>query len=198
MKKTTLIYVSIAIGWLIVLSSYFYYSGIIESFGILYFIAFFMFAVGVLIIYPLYSLFFVVRNGRYYIQKGKHYAKGFNAKFFIYKKEITFEYRISGGAVQNDREQKNKIFGITSILHRKRSHRLAFYSDSDSNVFVCEYVYINGERIILNRKPYKIGEWQTHTIKLKEPIWFGRYHFPYHGGRIKSKYNYFIDLKIID
>ena len=140
--------------------------------------------------------------GRYWIQKGKHYADGLfwsrvrNVKFLFFKKEIELWYRIDPRAIQDDYYQKNKIFGITSILYRRNSVRETFASRPKTKSFdVYNYRYadqMNLQTITdLNRKA---GVWHHSKLKAPKTIWFGLYHFPYHGGKIESKSKYFIDI----
>lgn len=202
MKKETIIIAAILTMWIPILFSYIQPSDVLTWFTNFLFVL--VFTVGGT--YAIFKYFeaklFVPITGRYWIKAGRHYADGLfwsnirNVKMFFFKKEVEFWYRLSPEAIQDDQYQKNKIFGITSVLYRRNSIRETFANRPKFGTFdVYKYTYrgkINFQTITdLNRKP---GVWYHTKLKPQKMIWFGFYHFPYHGGRIASKKNYSIDI----
>ena len=203
MKKEALIISIIVTMWIPILFSYIEPSDLL-TYGTKLLYSIFFASVGTYAIYKYTKVKLTVPiPGRYWIKEGKHYADGLmwtnlrNVKFFFFKKEITFWYRLSEEAIQDDAYQKNKIFGITSVLYRKNSVREVFASRIKRKLFdAYEYSYKDGfnQQLIkeIDRKP---KQWYKSTLKAHKMIWFGLYHFPYHGGKIPSKKKYSIDIR---
>jgi len=150
------------------------------------------------------NLLFKYPNGRRWIKKGNHYCDRHhpfwpNVKFFFFKKDITIAFRIDPRAYQDEPSQWNKIFGISSIIHRKNSARAVWKCARKVNHYkMANYRYLNGERAIDETDyVYKMGEYHYVTIRTPRMIWFGYYHNPYHGGESATQRTYWTDIKVI-
>ena len=203
MKKETLIIAVILLMWVPVLYSYVNLSDFLDFFTELLFLLVLCGSATYATFKYLESKLFSPIHGRYWIQKGAHYSDGLfwtsvrNVKFLVFKREIEFWYRLDKRAIQDDAYQKNKIFGITSIFYRHNSIRMAFASRRSLGTFdAYQYVYANKTNYQLieeiNRKP---GQWYHAKLKAPKTIWFGMYHFPYHGGKKPSDKKYYIDIR---
>jgi len=203
MKKQSLIISIIFAMWIPILISYIHPNDALTFFTQwLFVLAFVSFGTYAIFKY-IESKLFVPLPGRYWIKGGNHYADGLmwtkirNVKFFFFKKEIEFWYRLSQGAIQPDNYQKNKVFGITSVLYRRNSIRIAFASRPKLNVFDSyQYRYANKTNFQMIEDINQNTEtWYHAKLKAHKTIWFGLYHFPYHGGKTPSNQTYNIDIR---
>jgi len=203
MKKQTLIISIIVAMWIPILISYIHPNDALTFFTQwLFVLAFVSFGTYAIFKY-IESKLFIPSPGRYWIKPGNHYADGLfwtnirNVKFLFFKKEVEFWFRIGEDAIQDDAYQKNKIFGITSVFYRRNSIRIAFANRPKIGVFdLYVYKYVNGTNFqIIDGINNKTEIWYYAKLKAPKRIWFGLYHFPYHGGKIPSKKKYSIDIR---
>lgn len=203
MKKEALIITVIFGMWIPILASYIKTDETLEIFTEYLYAAILVPVVIYGFFKYLESKLFKPLPGSYWIKAGKHYSDGIfwtkirNVRFFFFKREIEFWYKLSPGAIQDDGYQKNKIFGITSVFYRRNSIRETFAGRRSFGTFdAYKYVYADKTNYQyledLNRKP---GVWYHSKLKAPKLIWFGLYHFPYHGGKKPSSKTYSIDIR---
>lgn len=202
-KLFTLLAIVIFTLWTPILWSYIHESDFITHLTYTMFGAFFFCAVTLMILLPIRSLLFNVTSGAYWIFKGEHYAGGYtrpkfrNIKMFFFKKEIEFWYKLSPNSWQSDNGQHNKIFGITSVIYRRNSIRRVFKSELKGSYTASDYLRDKfQDPLISNKREELHGQWYHAKLKAPRMIWFGFYHFPYHGGKIPSNQAYTIDISL--
>lgn len=191
--------------WSTILISYIGASDFLTSLTYFLFVSF----LGTLFLFALFmslkSLLFRVNEDRYYIRKGNHYADGVtrprlrNIKFFFFKKEVEFFYKVNKKGIQNDAQQWNKIFGITSLFYRRNSARIVFRNKRPGGLIFQEGKYIydkGGKPMIYAGRANLTDKWYKAKVMSPRLIWFGLYHFPYHGGKIESQKDYWIEISL--
>ncbi len=177
---------------------------LIEYIGTIAVCSFLGLAVTFMFILPIYAAIFEISANKYWIKKGKHYSDGYKGKIFFFKRSFEFYYKLEPEGLNEkdlDNEgQWNKIFGITSMLHRRNSVRKVFqYVGSDVNYNEATYTYDKGERLSVTEVTERVSDvWYKVKVTPPRLIWFGRYHFPYHGGESPAGANYsiLIDTKL--
>lgn len=204
MKKTTFITLIIFGLFTPIIWSYIKPSNLLSNITYILFGAFFLAClIGVFL--AIRSWLIIPSNGDYCIKEGKHYADGYNwmfmrnIKFVFFKRRVKFMYSIDPEGIQDDKGQQNKIFGITSILFRRNSVRKTFESHKHRMQFTeFNYYYDKGVRKVHLTGEHMVPD-QVYYAELVAPrmIWFGFYHFPYHGGKIASQNKYSIHIKIV-
>lgn len=162
---------------------------------------------------------------KYHFKINSHYPRlidwlrGFS--IFSPKTELSWLFTISEEAwyppdiiPPEDREDTNKIVGITDFFSRKRSVRLAWRPNEKENTFdIFCYYYLDGKphNVFLGTTQggavnylsmYKNGKWLEFTyyqrcVKFPSYPKFGYIHQPYHGGTAPSPRNYWIRLEKI-
>lgn len=192
MKKLNLIYLTIFIGWALILISYFVNNDHLN----LTVEAFFLITLGsgfiIMVALPLCYWLFYPTSKTYTVFKGFHFS-GIRFKPFLRKKvmeaEVTFhshcKYYEKGNNQLN--EQVNKLFGFGALVHKKNSHRIGWRYDKETDLIkLYTYNYVNGERFINEFDSCKIE--QKKRIKLESPdyYWLGFYKFLYFGGKAKA------------
>jgi len=134
----------------------------------------------------------------YEIRKNKHYS-GFRFCPFIRCKEITIAVKFTDSCryISDDlqlTEQINKLVGFGAIRHHRNSVRIGWrYNQAKDLIQLYIYEYKKGERLepVLFESA-RIGQTKKLTLKSKKLYWFGKFLWPYFGGKAKSPH----DIKI--
>lgn len=139
----------------------------------------------------------------YKIKKGQHYS-GFRFRPFIKRKSITVAVeftdscRYIGNTLQMT-EQINKLCGFGAILHHRNSIRIGWRYDPIKDIVkLYIYEYRKGER--LEPKLFdiaRIGQVKKLKLKSKKVYWFGKYLFPYFGGKSPAPHDIKIKLSFL-
>lgn len=135
----------------------------------------------------------------YTIKKGRHYS-GFRFRPFIKCKDITVAVKFTdscrylGNTVQMS-EQVNKLCGFGAILHHRNSLRIGWrYDPIADKVLLYTYEYKNKERTIQRFDEVRINQTKRIKIKSKKAYWFGKYLYPYFGGKAPAPHD--MEIKI--
>ena len=135
----------------------------------------------------------------FFIKKGTHYS-GFRFVPFIKCNEMTIGVKFTdscrylGNTVQMS-EQVNKLCGFGAILHHRNSLRIGWrYDPIADKVILYTYEYKNQERTIQRFDEVRINQTKRIKIKSKKTYWFGKYLYPYFGGKAAAPHD--IEIKI--
>lgn len=188
MKKLTLNYLFIGLGFTLILLGWFISSVYYEVAVNLYFAIVLLSMVVLTVFIPLIRWLFCNVSKTYTIKKGGHYS-GFRFKPFIKKSsqsvDVTFHEGCNTYEKGNDQlnEQINKLFGFGDILHHNNSNRIGWrYNNLTKKIDLFNYMYDFGELKVVGIGDVLIG--QKIRIDLKSPTyWFGVNRFPYFGGK---------------
>ena len=134
----------------------------------------------------------------YSIKKNKHYS-GFRFRPFFRCREITilFKFTESCRYVSDDlqlTEQVNKLVGFGALWHHRSSVRIGWrYSAKQDRIKLYTYKYIEGVCFKKHFDTVKIGQFNKLKIKAHRSYWFGKFLFPYFGGKAPAPH----DIKIL-
>ena len=138
----------------------------------------------------------------YLIKKDSHYS-GFKFRPFIRRKSITvcFEFtdscRYSGNT--QIKEQINKLVGFGALLHHNNSIRLGWrYEPLKDVIKIYRYEYKKGERLPAQLiDTVRIGQIKKIKLNSDRFYWFGKYLFPYFGGKAAAPHKIKIKLSFL-
>tara|TARA_R100001463_G_scaffold28613_4_gene65564 strand:- start:1826 stop:2431 length:606 start_codon:yes stop_codon:yes gene_type:complete len=193
MKRTTLIYGSIACIFATFIIYYLTGSEVIEDIATVMVVGFLLIAVVVLMCIPIYFYIKQPIDKTYTIKKGNHYSGKRFRPFFKKRKlivNIAFHKgcRYKGSDQLN--EQINKAVGFGELNHHKNSTRLGWrYNSFNDNIDLFNYEYINGKRTIIYNKTVEFDKHYKVILASSKPYWFGKYLFPYFGGKEPAPHN---------
>jgi len=139
----------------------------------------------------------------YLIKKGKHRSC---LKFspFIRCKEVTMCFRFDEsarylGRTVYESEMINKLGGFGNIFHHRNSIRLGWRYDPINDVILLYiYEYRKGERLeprLVDK--VRIGQTKKFRLKSDKAFWFGRFNFPWWGGKVKAPHDIKIKLSYL-
>jgi hypothetical protein len=134
----------------------------------------------------------------YSIKKNKHYS-GFRFRPFFRCREITivFKFTESCRYVSDDpqlSEQINKLVGFGALWHHRNSVRIGWrYDAKKDKIKLYTYKYIEGVRIKKHFDTVRIGQYNKLRIKAHRTYWFGKFLYPYFGGKAPAPH----DIKIL-
>ena len=137
---------------------------------------------------------------KYLIRTNRHYS-GFRFRPFFKRDYIsayvcfTDSCRYYGDDLQL-KEQINKLFGFGAIRHHKRSYRIGWRYNANKDIIeLFEYKYEYGIRFYELVDTMKIGQTKKLTVFSPRYIYFGKYLFPYFGGKYPAPKNILIKLQ---
>lgn len=186
MKKTVLIYSSIASIFIAFIAYYITGNEVIGDIATIMVIVFLSVAVLLLMFIPLYFYLKQPIDKTYTIKKEKHYS-GKRFRPFFRKRKLTAIVTFHKGCRYNGSnqltEQVNKAVGFGDLNHHKNSTRLGWkYNSINDNIDLFNYEYVNGKRKIIYIKSVDIDKKTKVYLSSSKPYWFGKYLFPYFGG----------------
>ena len=188
MKKLTLNYLFIGLGFTLIILGWFISSAYYEIAVNLYF-AIILLSLCVLTVFiPLLRWLFCNVSKTYIIKKGRHYS-GLRFKPFIKKSSQSVDVTFHEGCITSEEgnyqlnEQVNKLFGFGSINHKSNSDRIGWrYNSESGNIDLYNYKYVFFQRIIHVIKSVPINQKTRITLRGRT-YWFGVNLFPYFGGK---------------
>ena len=184
MKKLTLIYGIIGLGFVLIILSYFIDSDILYNTTIYYFTGLAIIAIITKILAPLiYWLFYPVSK-TYKVKKGKHYS-GIRIKPFYKSKNIKLKvkfYNTCWYDIKKYGDHVNKLYGIGDFNIHKNSDRIGWRpSDKIGYIDLFKYKYRDSQRTIEKFRTIKVLKY--FDIETDAPEYkFGRHTFFYYGG----------------
>ncbi len=134
----------------------------------------------------------------YSIKKNKHYS-GFRFRPFFRCREVTviFKFTESCRYISDDlqlSEQINKLVGFGALWHHRNSVRIGWrYDAKKDRIKLYTYKYIEGVRIKKHFDTVRIGQYNKLRIKAHRTYWFGKFLYPYFGGKAPAPH----DIKIL-
>ena len=138
----------------------------------------------------------------YKIRRGKHYS-GFRFIPFYKRSSLTayvcFTDSCRYYTIDNQlKEQVNKLFGFGSINHHKRSYRIGWrYNASKDMIDLFEYKYEHGYRTIFKFDSIRIGQTKKITVFSRKYIYWGKFLYPYFGGKAPAPHDMEIKLLFV-
>ena len=187
MKKSVLIYGSLATIFATFILYYVTESETIADIATIMVVSFLGVAVLTMMLIPLYFYIKQPINNTYAIKKCNHYS-GKRFRFFFRKRKLsatlTFHKTCRYEGDNQITEQINKVVGFGSLNHHKNSIRIGWrYNVFNDNIDLFTYEYNKGKRTIIYMKSVKIGTPCDVSISSSKVYWFGKYLFPYFGGK---------------
>ena len=184
MKATTAIFGTIALGFALIIASYFTDNDTFYYFSLGIFLSgFAAILIGKLIL-PLFYWLLFPYSGTYKVKTLRHYS-GFRFKTFYKQKDINLKVKFYNSCwydISVWGNHINKLYGFGDFNIHNNSDRIGWRPSIKKNyIDLFIYKYVDGKRIITFSKTIKTLDY--YKINLQTPEYkFGRHSFFYYGG----------------